>query len=66
MTAGQFHRPKAAEVVNAFEKAATSAPTVFVEKTSKKQGGTMFNVPPPTKAQRENKQQIVYSRAVPK
>lgn len=66
MTAGKFHRPKPGNVLNAFEKASTSAPTVFVSKTNKKQGGSMFNVPPPSKAQRDNKQQIAYSKAVPR
>ena len=29
MTAGQFHRPKAAEVVNAFERIRQNTPSVF-------------------------------------
>ena len=29
MTAGQFHRPKAAEVVNAFERIRHKAPSIF-------------------------------------
>ena len=66
MTAGQFHRPKPGNVISAFDRPELGGKSIFCEKTNKKQGGSMFNVPPPSKAQRDNKQQIAYSKAVPR
>lgn len=63
MSAGQFHRPKPAEVVNAFERIRHKTPSIFctpkdVATHNRKAGQIAAKA-----VLKDSKQQIVYSKA---
>lgn len=62
-TLGKFHRPKPGNVVSAFDRPQLGGKSIFAQKTSTKQGGSMFTVKPQPVNQLERKQNITYSKA---